>query len=103
RLRDMKTIQTLLIVVITIAGLNLSAAAQTSRLTKGASPNAVVASLYRQHKQKSPFFQTTNRALIDKYFDKQLGDLLWNDAITSKNEVGVIDGDPLFNAQDMEI
>ncbi|MDQ5846309.1 MAG: GerMN domain-containing protein [Acidobacteriota bacterium] len=99
----MKTIQTLLIAVITIAGLNLSAAAQGSRSTKGAAPDAVVASLYRQHKKQSPFFQTTNRALIDKYFDKQLGDLLWKDAITSKNEVGVIDGDPLYNAQDMEI
>jgi hypothetical protein len=99
----MKTIQTLLIVVITIAGLNLSAAAQGPRSTRSTLPDAVVAALYRQHKKQSPFFQTTNRALTDKYFDKQLGDLLWKDAITSKNEVGVIDGDPLYNSQDMEI
>lgn len=102
-LANMKTIQTLLIVVIMIAGLSLSGAAQGSRSAKSTSPDAVVAALYRQHKKQSPFFQNTNRALVNKYFDKQLGDLIWNDAITAKNEVGVIDGDPLYNAQDMEI
>lgn len=41
--------------------------------------------------------------MLDKYFEKTLADLIWKDGITSKGEVGVIDGDPLFNAQDMEI
>jgi hypothetical protein len=98
----MKTFQTVLMVTIAIGCLNLSAAAQQGRST-GAPPDAVVAALYRQHKRQSPFFQTRSRALVDRYFEKQLGDLLWKDAITSKNEVGVIDGDPLYNAQDMEI
>jgi hypothetical protein len=69
-----------------------------------ASPDGLVKDLYRVHNQKrSPFFQTRNRALLDKYFEKGLADLIWKDARTSKGEVGVIDGDPLYDAQDMEI
>lgn len=71
---------------------------------QASSPEAVVTDLYKQHDaKKSPFFQTKNRALVDKYFTKTLADLIWKDATSSKNEVGAIDGDPLYNAQDMEI
>jgi hypothetical protein len=67
-------------------------------------PEALVADLYRAQKtRRGPFFQTRSRALVDKYFSKSLGDLIWKDARTSKGEVGVIDGDPLYDAQDMEI
>ena len=70
----------------------------------GRSPNALVADLYRAHKQKrSPFFQTRSRARLYQYFEKDLADLIWNDAVKSKGEVGVIEGDPLYDAQDMEI
>jgi hypothetical protein len=69
-----------------------------------ATAQAVVTDLYKQHdSKKSPFFQTKSRALLDKYFTKELVDMIWNDAITSKNEVGVLAGDPLYNAQDIEI
>jgi len=68
------------------------------------SPNALVADLYRVHNRKhSPFFQTRSRALLDKYFEKDLADMIWKDAVKSKGEVGAIDGDPLYDAQDMEI
>lgn len=67
-------------------------------------PDALVKDLYAQHdKKNSPFFQTKNRALVDKYFDKKLAGLIWKDANDSKGEVGVIDGDPLYNAQDTDI
>jgi Protein of unknown function (DUF3828) len=67
-------------------------------------PNALIADLYNAHNHKrGPFFQTRSRALLYKYFEKDLADLIWKDAINSKGEVGVIDGDPLYNAQDMEI
>lgn len=75
-----------------------SAQAQTSL------PEALVADLYKAHDgKKSPFFQTKDRALVDKYFTKPLADLIWKDATTAKDEVGAIDGDPLYNAQDTEI
>jgi hypothetical protein len=41
--------------------------------------------------------------LLYKYFEKSLADMIWKDAFTSKKEVGVIDGDPLYDAQDMDI
>src|SRR6185295_232564 len=67
-------------------------------------PEAWVANLYRVHNGKrGPFFQTRSRALLDKYFEKDLANLIWNDRVKSKGEVGVIDGDPLYDAQDMEI
>jgi hypothetical protein len=71
---------------------------------KAATPEVLVAELYKSEKKKaSPFFQSKNRALVDHYFTKELGDLLWKDTIDSKGEVGAIDGDPLYDAQDMEI
>jgi len=79
------------------------ASAQTTA-AKPKSPDALVADLYRAHNAKrSPFFQTRNRARIYQYFEKDLADLIWKDAVTSKGEVGVIDGDPLYDAQDTEI
>src|ERR1700681_1492244 len=68
------------------------------------SPNALVADLYREHNRKhSPFFQTRSRALLYEYFEKSLADAIWKDAVKSKGEVGALDGDPLYDAQDMEI
>ena len=65
---------------------------------------ALVADLYKQHDaKKSPFFQTKNRALVDKYFTKSTADLIWKDATSSQGEVGALEGDPLYAAQDMEI
>jgi len=78
-----------------------SAGAATPETAK---PETLVAELYKQHDaKKSPFFQTKDRALVDKYFVKSTADLIWKDANDSKGEVGALDGDPLYNAQDMEI
>ncbi|MFN2578530.1 MAG: hypothetical protein ABR607_12660 [Pyrinomonadaceae bacterium] len=74
---------------------------QTSRTP---SPDALVRELYRVHNQKhSPFFQTRSRALLYKYFEKNLADMIWKDAVKSKGEVGVLDADPLYDAQDIKI
>jgi hypothetical protein len=71
------------------------------------SPDALVRSLYTAHKNRrtDPLFQMKDRVRLQKYFAKDLADLLWKDARTSaeKNEVGALDGDPLYNAQDMKI
>jgi hypothetical protein len=70
-------------------------------------PDALVRSLYTAHRNRrtDPLFQMKNLALLEKYFAKDLAGLLWKDAKTSaeKNEVGALDGDPLYNAQDMKI
>jgi hypothetical protein len=68
------------------------------------SPNALVADLYRAHDHKhSPFFQTRSRALLYKYFEKDLADSIWKDTVKAKGEVGAIDFDPLYNAQDTDV
>lgn len=72
--------------------------------TATAEPDEVVADLYKQHDaDKSPFFQTANRALVDKYFAQSTADLIWQDAIDSAGEVGALGADPLYNAQDTDI
>jgi hypothetical protein len=99
----MKNIRVILILGIVVTTVCYSVAGQRrTKSIKQMSPEQVVADLYRQHKKQSPFFQTKNRALVDRYFDKELADLIWN-MPNSPDEVGPLDGDPLYNAQDMEI
>lgn len=67
-------------------------------------PEDLVADLYKAHdSKKSPFFQAKDRALVDKYFTKPLGDLIWRDAKDPIDEAGAIDFDPLYNTQDPNI
>jgi len=99
----MKTIKLIFILVIISGTICPSATGQRhSTSIKQMAPGQVVADLYRQHKTKSPFFQNKSRVLVDRYFDKDLADLIWN-MPNSPDEVGPLDGDPLYNAQDMEI
>ena len=98
----MKILIKLCLITIVLSGWQLSASAQRRVSTARMSPAQLVADLYRQHKKQSPFFQHKNRALVDRYFDKKLADLLWN-MPNSPDEVGPLDGDPLYNAQDMDI
>jgi hypothetical protein len=100
----MKRIKLILVIAVMLGALSVSAgAAQGPKSIKKMSPRELVADLYRQHKQRSPFFQRRSRALLDKYFARELANLLWQDALSSGDEVGALDGDPLFNAQDMDI
>ena len=90
---------------------NVSVAESSGGETSGAekvqriAPETVVANLYKQHDaQKSPFFQTKSRALVDKYFARSTADLIWNDAKNTLNdEMGALGADPLYDAQDTEI
>jgi hypothetical protein len=87
-----------LLLLLVSFSLNLSAADTVT------TPEALVAKLYKAHDaEKSPFFQDKDRAMVDHYFTKELADFLWKDAKESKGEVGVLDFDPLYNAQDTEI
>ncbi len=100
----MKTIKTVLLSIVMIVAISFPVNAwQSSRATRVISPRQLVVNLYAQHKTRSPFFQRKSRALLDKFFDRTLAGLLWRDAHSSGDEVGALDGDPLFNAQDMEI
>ena len=115
----MKKIKATLVVVMLLTGLigifhmKIEAQAVTP-----SSPNGLVADLYKVHNQKRGPFHPGHSALLYKYFDKRLAsallykyfekhlaDMIHKDAVTSaaKHDVGVIDGDPLYDAQDFEI
>ena len=110
-----RVILILILILATVASCSSAIANPIPQPTPGreagaaavGSAETVVADLYRAHKSKTrdPFFNSKSRASLDKYFVKSLADLIWHDSVTSakNNEVGVIDGDPLYNAQDMEI
>lgn len=99
----MKTIKPFAALVILLAASFSVSAWQRSQFPRTTTPRQLVVNLYAQHKTRSPFFQTRSRALLDKYFDRTLANLIWRDAHSAGGEVGALDGDPLFNAQDMEI
>ncbi len=72
-----------------------------AKSAKPTNPNVIVKNLYKAHKtSKGPFFQTKSRVVIDKYFTKDLADLIWKDAKEANGEVGRLDFDPLYGAQD---
>jgi len=67
-------------------------------------PDALVKDLYKTHEKKAgAIVQGKNRRILDKYFDKNLANLIWKDMTTNQNEVGVIDFDIFYNTQDAEI
>lgn len=79
-------------------------AAATTTAAPAVAPESVVSDLYKAHAaEQSPFFQTTDRARVDKYFEPSLASLIWQDAVTANGEVGAIEFDPLYAAQDMDI
>jgi hypothetical protein len=86
----------LLLAVITAIGF-----AQANKPTEIA-PEQVVKDLYAAQKNEktNPFFQTKNRALLDKFFTKDLADMIWKDVTDAKGEMGTIDFDPLYDAHD---
>ena len=102
----MNKIKATLIVVMLLTGLigifRVKIEAQAVTLS---TPNGLVADLYKVHNQKRGPFHPGHSALLYKYFDKQLADMIHKDAVVSaaKHDVGVIEGDPLYDAQDFEI
>jgi hypothetical protein len=83
---------------------------EQTRQTAASSPEAVLKDLYRLHDQNingggasTRIISGENRTLLDKYFDKNLANLIWKDLTTHKNEIGVIDFDVFYDTQDPNI
>ncbi len=78
-----------------------SAQPGSSKLDTG---KELVAQLYKEHSGKSdPLQYPLSKKLLPNYFHKPLLDLYLKDQEASKGEVGKIDFDPLYDAQDFEI
>lgn len=80
-------------------------AANSSQTTaETATADALVKDIYNFHgKDNGKILNGKNRAILDKYFDKNLANLIWKDLTTHEGEVGVLDFDPFYNAQDTGI
>jgi hypothetical protein len=91
-----------LIALLVILGSLFSNAAQKAQPS---SPDAVVRELYRVHNHgRGHVFEAKGKNDIYKFFDEALADLIWkNITETPEGEVGNLDFDPLYNAQDTEI
>ena len=81
--------------------LLLTALAAATSIAGDLSPKDLVAQLYQAHNSKHDPLDET--ALLGRYFDPALLKLYLKDQDEAKGEVGRLDGDPLYNAQDMEI
>ena len=95
------------IVLLTAFLLTLGSTGFAQSKTTAIAPDAVVRNLYaaQKNEKNSPFFQAKSRALVDKYFAKELANLIWKDAkaVDASGGLGSLDFDPLYNAQDTEI
>src|SRR2546423_15473057 len=65
------------------------------------SPKDVVAQLYKAYGTEQSSERETR--LFSRYFDHDLMQLYLKDRREAKGEVGRLDGDPLYNAQDIQI
>ena len=99
----MRTIRYPFIFLLLILGGLSSPAAQRAKRTN--SPDSVVRELYRVHNDgKGGVFEAKGKKYIYKFFDQKLADLIWKDITeTPEGEVGNLDFDPLYNAQDTGI
>lgn len=68
-------------------------------------PETVVKELYRVHRNgRGHIFEKQGRKLQQQFFEQKLAALIWkNLSQTPEGEVGNIDFDPLYNAQDTQI
>ena len=70
----------------------------------GEEPAAVVKKLYAAQKAGTPVFnQTSDRTAVDRFFAKDLANLIWKDAVSADGEIGALDFDPLYGSQDPQI
>jgi hypothetical protein len=74
-----------------------------STATQQIAADVVVRNLYKIHTPNKSILGSKSRTPLDKFFDKNLADLIWKDLTTHTGEVGVIDFDPFYNAQDFDI
>lgn len=91
-------------VLVAIVGLVAGFASAQPESSNPGTGKELVAQLYKEHAGKSdPLQYPASKKLLPIYFYKPLFDLYLKDQEVSKGEVGKIDFDPLYDAQDLEI
>jgi hypothetical protein len=91
-------------IVVALFLINLCGVRAENRLPAATSPKKVVTDLYSAHRGKAdPLQYPASKKLLGDYFEKGLLSLFLKDQSESKGEVGKLDFDPLYAAQDFEI
>lgn len=95
----------LLVMILVMAACLGSGVAFAQKNSPGGGPDSVVQKLYAVHKNgNGQLFSKQSKTLIFQFFDKNLAELLWKNLTeTPEDEVGNLDFDPLYNAQDIQI
>jgi Protein of unknown function (DUF3828) len=92
------------LIVVTVFLFNLGGLWAETSLAKATSPEKVVTELYAAHKGKAdPLQYPASKKLLGAYFEKGLLALFLKDQSESQGEVGKLDFDPLYDAQDFDI
>ncbi len=88
--------------LLAVTTIGFAQAKKPTAATTAATPEQIIKDLYEAQKSErtSPFFQTKNRASLDKFFTKEFADAIFNDAVTANGEIGAIEFDPLTGTQD---
>jgi hypothetical protein len=91
-------------IVVTVFLFNLCGLLAETSLPGATSPTKVVTNLYNAHSGKAdPLQYPASKKLLGAYFGKGLLSLFLKDQSDSQGEVGKIDFDPLYAAQDFKI
>ena len=91
-------------IVVAVFLINLCGVRAENRSPGATSPKKVVTDLYSAHSGKAdPLQYPASKKLLGDYFEKGLLSLFLKDQSESKGEVGKLDFDPLYAAQDFEI
>lgn len=103
-----KVIKTFLLAAVLLTTFGFAGSNEFRSFAQTNTPDAIIRDLYKLHDQdlktdKDRILNGKSRTVLDKYFDKTLANLMWKDLTTHKDEVGVLDFDPLYNAQDFDI
>ena len=92
------------LIVVTVFFFNLYGVWAETSLPAASSPKKVVTDLYSAHKGKAdPLQYPASKKLLGAYFEKGLLSLFLKDQSESQGEVGKLDFDPLYAAQDFKI
>ena len=91
-------------IVVTLFLFSLCGIRSVNSLPAATSPKKVVTNLYSAHKGKAdPLQYPASKKLLGAYFEKGLLSLYLKDQSESKGEVGKLDFDSLYDAQDFDI
>jgi hypothetical protein len=91
-------------IVVAVFLINFCGGRAEDRSPGATSPKKVVTDLYSAHRGKAdPLQYPASKKLLGYYFEKGLLSLFLKDQLESKGEIGKLDFDPLYAAQDFEI